>query len=54
MGYTSVFWTDKVTILAAFTFVSDPPSDPTMIYGFDTLMLETVGIPFEGYIDIGH
>jgi WD40 repeat protein len=51
-----VFWTNKETILAAFTFdeVGDNngPVAVTTIYEFDALTLETVRAPFEGHTDV--
>ncbi|KAJ8591392.1 kinase-like protein [Rhizopogon salebrosus TDB-379] len=48
--YARVFWThEDKTILAAFSFTDD---DPTTIYEFSALTLETVGAPFEGHTEI--
>ncbi|KAG2109063.1 hypothetical protein DEU56DRAFT_265827 [Suillus clintonianus] len=44
-----VFWTNKNTIVAAFTFTFD---DATTIYEFDALTLETVGAPFEAHTKV--
>jgi WD40 repeat protein len=51
-----VFWTNKETILAAFTFdeVGDNngPVVATTIYEFDALTLETVRAPFEDHTEV--
>jgi WD40 repeat protein len=43
----SVFWTNKETILAVFSFITE--EDATIIYEFDASTLEIVGRPFEGH-----
>ena len=49
MPDTPVFWTtNDRSIVAAFGF-EDDSKDPTKIYEFDSLTLETVGAPFEGH-----
>jgi WD40 repeat protein len=47
-----VFWTNKETILAAFTFDNNRPVAATTIYEFDALTLETVRAPFEDHTDV--
>jgi WD40 repeat protein len=48
-----MLWTNKGTILAAFSFDFDNnDSNPTTIYEFDASTLETVGDPFQGHTDI--
>ncbi|KAJ8584877.1 YVTN repeat-like/Quino protein amine dehydrogenase [Rhizopogon salebrosus TDB-379] len=42
-----VFWTNKETILAVFSFITD--DDAATIYEFDASTLRTVGAPFEGH-----
>jgi WD40 repeat protein len=58
-GYVTnapVFWTNKETILAAFTFdeVVDETVYPaaTTIYEFDASTLETLGTPFQGHTGV--
>jgi WD40 repeat protein len=50
MASAPVFWTNKETILAVFSFI--PEDLPTTIYEFDASTLETVGTPFKGHTDI--
>jgi WD40 repeat protein len=54
--YAPVFWTDKETILAAFTFDevldNNTPVAATTIYEFDASTLETLGPPFQGHTDL--
>jgi WD40 repeat protein len=58
-GYATdapVFWTNKETILAAFTFdevVDETVYTPrTTIYEFDASTLETLGTPFQGHTKV--
>jgi WD40 repeat protein len=44
-----VFWTNKETILAVFSFITK--ENATTIYEFDASTLETVGAPFKGHTD---
>ncbi|KAJ8586040.1 WD40 repeat-like protein [Rhizopogon salebrosus TDB-379] len=54
--YAPVFWTNKETILAAFTFDeavdNNEPVAATTIYEFNASTLETVGAPFEGHAEV--
>jgi WD40 repeat protein len=54
--YAPVFWTNKETILAAFTFneVVDERgvTSATTIYEFDASTLETLGAPFQGHTNV--
>jgi WD40 repeat protein len=54
MTTAPVFWTNKETILAAFTFEVDERGDAsaTTIYEFDASTLETLGAPFQGHTDV--
>ncbi|KAJ8588817.1 WD40 repeat-like protein [Rhizopogon salebrosus TDB-379] len=56
-GYVTnapVFWTNKETILAAFTFDVDERggASATTIYEFDASTLETLGTPFQGHTKV--
>ncbi|KAJ8582860.1 WD40 repeat-like protein [Rhizopogon salebrosus TDB-379] len=48
--FAPVFWTNKETILAVFSFITEDPAGT--IYEFDASTLETVGAPFEGHTDV--
>jgi len=50
MTSAPVFWTNKGTILASFTFTNSRP--PKTIYEFDASTLETVGSAFEGHTEV--
>ncbi|KAJ8586599.1 WD40 repeat-like protein [Rhizopogon salebrosus TDB-379] len=59
IGYVTnapVFWTNKETILAAFTFDevldNNEPVAATTIHEFDASTLETVRAPFEGHTNV--
>jgi WD40 repeat protein len=47
-----VFWTNKETILAVFSFITDSKDPAATIYEFDASMLETVGAPFQGHTKV--
>jgi WD40 repeat protein len=47
-----VLWTNKETILAAFTFENDEVAAATTIYEFDASTLGTVRAPFEGHTKV--
>jgi hypothetical protein len=55
-GYVThapVFWTNKETILAAFTFDNDEGATAaTTIYEFDASTLKTLGAPFQGHTKV--
>ncbi|KAJ8586596.1 tricorn protease domain 2-containing protein, partial [Rhizopogon salebrosus TDB-379] len=56
MTNAPVFWTNKKTILAAFTFDEVEGNDEavatTTIYEFDASTLETLGAPFQGHTKV--
>jgi WD40 repeat protein len=45
--FAPVFWTNKETILAIFSFITEDPA--ATIYEFDASTLNTVGVPFKGH-----
>jgi WD40 repeat protein len=47
-----VFWTNKETILAVFSFMTDPEDPAVTIYEFDASTLEPVGAPFTGHTKV--
>jgi WD40 repeat protein len=55
MTNAPVFWTNKETILAAFTFAEvEVVVAATTIYEFDASTLETLGAPFQGHTEVIH
>jgi WD40 repeat protein len=46
-----VFWTNKETILAVFSFITVTEDSAATIYEFDVSTLETVGASFKGHTD---
>jgi WD40 repeat protein len=45
-----LFWTNKETILAVFSFITEEPA--TTIYEFNASTLETAGVPFKGHTEV--
>jgi WD40 repeat protein len=50
--FVPVFWTNKETILAVFSFITEDSDPAATIYEFNASTLETVGAPFKGHTKI--
>jgi WD40 repeat protein len=48
--FVPIFWTNKETILAVFSFITEDPAET--IHEFDASTLETVGVPFKGHTKV--